>query len=101
MPSKGAGRGREALSKGWEGLRWDGWTFWGEQECRKALPEGRVRLQGPTGGTGGAKKARRGRESLPESWERSVGPSGKPRGVGRPFQRTGQCRKALPEGWEG
>ena len=29
MPYKGAGRGREALSEGWEGLRWVGWTFRG------------------------------------------------------------------------
>ena len=45
-------------------------------------------------------KDRRGRDTLLESWERSVGPSGKPQGVGRASQRTGQFRKALLEGRE-
>ena len=55
---------------------------------------GRVDL--PAGGSVGRpyRKARSGRESLQESWERSVGPFVKPRG-------TGQCRKALLEGREG
>ena len=29
MPCKGTERSREALSKGWKGLRWVGWTFRG------------------------------------------------------------------------
>ena len=36
MPSKRARRGREALSEGWGGLRWVGWTFQGD-ECVRRL----------------------------------------------------------------
>ena len=71
MPYKGAGRGREALLKGWEGLRWVGWTFRGVGVLGGS-PRGLGEVGRPY------RKARRGREFLQESWVRSVGPSGKP-----------------------
>ena len=37
-------------------------------------------------------------ETLPEDQERSVDPSGAPRGVGRPSWRAGGGCEALPEG---
>ena len=80
-------RGWEALPVGWEGLRWVGWTFRGVGVLGDS-PRGLGEVGRPY------RKARRGWESLQESWERSVDPSGKPQG-------TGQCRKALLEGREG
>ena len=59
MPFKVAGRGREALLEGCEGLGWVGWTSQGGQECQEALPEGRVWLGGPPEGPGGVGRARR------------------------------------------
>ena len=71
MPSKGARRGRKALSKGWEGLGWGGWTFRGGRSV------GRLSRRAGWGQKG---------------QERSGVPSRELGEVGRPFWRAASSR---------
>ena len=80
--------------RGWKAAHSDGWGGW------KPSQKGRKE-------SGGVGRGRSGRETLPKSRERSVGPGrseGPPRGlagVGRSFRRARSGWKALPESQEG
>ena len=59
----------------------------------EAIEEGRAGSGVYSGDPGEVGRAEGGRESHPEGWEGSGGPSKEMGGVGRPHRRAGRCRE--------